>query len=81
LHYCEIGKAGSRRERRKKMKRRRETGNKQGLLFGLCFHFSAYKICKTGKKKVQKTSREREGRRLQRRNSKEECQQRIGGKS
>jgi len=36
-----------------KTRKERETINKQGLPFGLCFHFSAYNICRTGKKKVQ----------------------------
>jgi len=52
-----------------------------GTAFRSLLSFFAYKICRTGKKKVQKTSREKEARRLQRWNSEEERQQRIGGKN
>jgi hypothetical protein len=54
LHYYEIRKAGNRRERReKKIKKKRETINKQGLLVGLCFIFLHIKSIEKGRRKCR----------------------------
>jgi hypothetical protein len=54
------------KKKREKAQEKRKTINQQGLPFGLCFHFLHIKSAEQGKKKVQKTSREKEARRLQR---------------
>jgi len=71
-------KKGRKRRKNEKKKRNHKPA---GTAFRSLLSFFAYKICKTGKKKVQKTRRKREERRLQRWSSEEERQKRIGGKS
>jgi hypothetical protein len=84
LGCCEIKKASSRgeggEERAGKTRKERETINKQGLPFGLCFHFSAYNICRTGKKKVQEPGRERDEDAEERKKSENRRKYRTGGK-
>jgi nucleosome binding factor SPN SPT16 subunit len=55
-------------EEKKKEKEQEKRKNQKsvGTAFRSLLSFFAYKICRTGKKKVQKTSIEREARRLQR---------------
>ena len=69
FHSCITSRSGMQavKEIEEQKKERRETRNKQGLPFGLCFHFSTYKSVEQGRKKCRKSiKREREGLRLQR---------------
>jgi hypothetical protein len=65
-------KENTENETKKKWRKRRKNEKKKrnhkpaGTAFRSLLSFSAYKICRTGKKKVQKTRRKREERRLQR---------------